>query len=50
MLHIHLRKLLKVIYLIYYAWKKGLVAKSVYDVKNGAFADYVKCIKESYDK
>ena len=64
--HIHLRKLLKVIYLIdeksvreraipllwldYYAWKKGPVAPSIYEVKEGAFSDYVTCVKESDTK
>ncbi len=64
--HIHLRKLLKVIYLIdeksvqmraipltwldYYAWKKGPVAPSVYDVKKSAFADYVTCQQEHDNK
>lgn len=54
---IHLRKLLKIIYLMdehfmkmrgfpltwfdYYAWAKGPVAPEVYDIKNGAFGDYV---------
>lgn len=58
---IHLRKLLKIVYLIdekfmrlrnfpitwfdYYAWEKGPVAPEVYDIKNGAFADYVLCHK-----
>lgn len=64
--HIHLRKLLKVIYLMdeksvqkrsfpltwldYYAWKKGPVAPCIYEVKEGAFADYVKCVKEDDNK
>lgn len=64
--HIHLRKLLKVIYLIdeksvreraipllwldYYAWKKGPVAPSIYEVKEGAFSDYVTCVKEDDNK
>ncbi len=64
--HIHLRKLLKVIYLMdeksvkersipllwldYYAWKKGPVAPSIYEVKEGAFADYVTCAKETDGK
>ena len=64
--HIHLRKLLKVIYLMdeksvqkrsipltwldYYAWKKGPVAPSIYEVKDGAFADYVTCAKENDNK
>lgn len=64
--HIHLRKLLKVVYLVdeksvklraipltwldYYAWKKGPVAPLVYDVKNGEFSDYVICTKEADGK
>lgn len=56
-----LRKLLKVLYLIdeesvrlraitvtwleYHAWEKGPVAHEVYEVKNGAFADYLRCEK-----
>ena len=64
--HIHLRKLLKVIYLMdeksvqmraipltwldYYAWKKGPVAPSVYEVKDGAFANFVTCAKEDDGK
>lgn len=59
--NIHLRKLLKVLYLIdeksvtmhaipitwldYYAWQKGPVAPDVYAVKDGAFADYINCQK-----
>lgn len=58
---INLRKLLKIVYLIdekfmklrgypltwfdYYAWAKGPVAPEVYNVKNGAFSEYVKCHK-----
>ena len=58
---IHLRKLLKIVYLIdekfmelrgfpltwfnYQAWEKGPVAPEVYAVKNGAFADFVGCQK-----
>ena len=58
---INLRKLLKVVYLIdeqfmklrgfpltwfdYYAWAKGPVAPEVYDIKNLAFSDYVRCEK-----
>ncbi|MDE6794591.1 MAG: SocA family protein [Muribaculaceae bacterium] len=54
---IHLRKLLKIIYLIdehfmklrgfpltwfdYYAWAKGPVAPEVYEIKNGAFSEFV---------
>lgn len=64
--HIHLRKLLKVVYLVdeksvkmraipltwldYYAWKKGPVAPLVYDVKNGEFSDFVICTKEADGK
>ena len=55
--NIHLRKLLKIIYLIdeyfmamrgfpltwfdYYAWAKGPVAPEVYAVKNNAFHEFV---------
>ena len=58
---IHLRKLLKIVYLIdeefmvtrgfpltwfnYQAWEKGPVAPEVYAVKKGDFGDYVKCQK-----
>lgn len=58
---INLRKLLKIVYLIdekfmelrgfpltwfdYYAWAKGPVAPEVYDIKNGAFREYVTCHK-----
>lgn len=61
-----LRKLLKVLYLIdeesvrlraipvtwleYHAWEKGPVAHEVYEVKNGAFADYLRCEKQEDDK
>lgn len=64
--HIHLRKLLKVIYLMdeksvkmraipltwldYYAWQKGPVAPSVYAVKEGNFSAYVTCVKEEDGK
>ncbi len=57
-----LRKLLKILYLIdeesvrlraipvtwleYHAWAKGPVAYEVYDVKNGAFADCIRCEKK----
>lgn len=57
-----LRKLLKVLYLIdeesvrlraipvtwleYHAWEKGPVAHEVYEVKNGAFGDYLRCEKQ----
>ena len=63
---IHLRKLLKMVYLIdekfmekrgfpltwfnYQAWEKGPVAPEVYAVKEGAFSDYVKCQKNSEGK
>jgi len=63
---IHLRKLLKVVYLIdeksvsmraipvtwldYYAWKKGPVAPEVYAVKEGKLADYVTCTKAADDR
>lgn len=56
-----LRKLLKITYLIdekfmkqrgfpltwfdYYAWEKGPVAPEVYEIKNGAFHDFVRCRK-----
>lgn len=58
---IHLRQLLKIVYLIdekfmekrgfpltwfnYLAWAKGPVALEVYDVKKGNFSDYVNCEK-----
>lgn len=58
---IHLRKLLKIVYLIdekfmekrgfpltwfnYLAWEKGPVAPEVYALKDGAFSAYVKCQK-----
>lgn len=60
---LHLRKLLKIVYLIderfmalrafpltwfaYKAWMKGPVAPEVYEVKNGAFGRYVRCTKEN---
>lgn len=63
---IHLRKLLKIVYLIderfmelrgfpltwfdYYAWIKGPVAPEVYNIKNGAFQEYVTCHKNSEGK
>lgn len=63
---IHLRKLLKVVYLIdeefmekrgfpltwfnYLAWEKGPVAPEVYAVKEGAFSEYVKCLKNKENK
>ncbi len=58
---IHLRKLLKIIYLMdehfmklrgfpltwfdYHAWAKGPVAPEVYEIKNGAFNEFVKSYK-----
>lgn len=61
--NIHLRKLLKIVYLIdekfmelrgfpltwfdYYAWAKGPVAPEVYDVKQGAFSEFVTCHKDN---
>ena len=61
--NIHLRKLLKIVYLIdekfmkmrnfpitwfdYYVWEKGPVAPEVYNIKNGAFGDYVLCHKNN---
>lgn len=63
---INLRKLLKIVYLIdekfmelrgfpltwfdYYAWSKGPVALEVYDVKNGAFSEYVTCNRNEEGK
>lgn len=63
---IHLRKLLKVVYLIderfmamrgfpltwfdYYAWAKGPVAPEVYAIKEGAFADFVSSKHDSNGK
>lgn len=63
---INLRKLLKILYLIderfmeqrgfpltwfdYYAWAKGPVAPEVYEIKNGAFPEYVKCHKDEEGK
>lgn len=62
----HLRKLLKILYLIdeesvrlraipvtwldYQAWEKGPVAYEVYEVKNGAFAEYICCEKKGDGK
>lgn len=62
----HLRKLLKILYLIdeesvrlraipvtwleYQAWAKGPVAHEVYDAKNGAFSSYIRCEKKEDDK
>ena len=64
--NVTLRKLLKLVYLTdekftiergfpltwfnYFAWKKGPVAPDVYDVKNGSFADFVQCHRNSNDK
>ena len=64
--NINLRKLLKIIYLIdesfmeqrgfpltwfdYYAWEKGPVAPEVYEIKNGAFSEYVRCFKNDEGK
>ena len=63
---IHLRKLLKMVYLIdekfmvtrgfpltwfnYQAWEKGPVAPEVYAVKTGAFSSYVKRQKNQEGK
>ncbi len=63
---IHLRKLLKVVYLMderfmamrgfpltwfdYYAWAKGPVAPEAYAVKEGAFADFVSSKRDSNGK
>ena len=63
---IHLRKLLKMVYLIdekfmekrgfpltwfnYQVWEKGPVAPEVYAVKDGAFDDYVTCRKNKDGK
>ncbi len=64
--NIHLRKLLKIVYLIdehftemrgfpltwfdYYAWQKGPVAPEVYAVKEGAFSEYVSVRKNEDGK
>lgn len=64
--NVTLRKLLKLVYLTdekftiergfpltwfnYLAWEKGPVAPEVYDVKNGSFADFVQCHRNSNDK
>ena len=64
--NIHLRKLLKMVYLIdekfmklrgfpltwfnYLAWAKGPVAPEVYAVKEGAFSNYVNCKKNQEGK
>jgi len=63
---IHLRKLLKIIYLIdehfmkmrgfpltwfdYYAWAKGPVAPEVYAIKEGAFSEFVYVIRNEVGK
>ena len=63
---IHLRKLLKIVYLIdekfmemrgfpltwfnYQVWEKGPVAPEVYSVKDGAFSKFVKCQKNEEGK
>lgn len=63
---IHLRKLLKIVYLIdekfmemrgfpltwfnYQVWEKGPVAPEVYAVKEGAFSKFVKCQKNEEGK
>lgn len=62
----HLRKLLKILYMIdeesvrqraipvtwleYQAWEKGPVAYEVYDAKVGAFGDYIRCEKQDDGK
>ena len=64
--NIHLRKLLKMVYLIderfmelrgfpltwfnYKVWEKGPVATEVYAVKEGAFGDFVNCRKNREGK
>ena len=64
--NIHLRKLLKIIYLIdehfmkmrgfpltwfdYYAWAKGPVAPEVYDIKNGEFGEFVSYLRAGDEK
>ena len=64
--NVHLRKLLKIVYLIdehfmkgrgfpltwfdYYAWAKGPVAPEVYDIKNGAFGEFVASHRSLDDK
>lgn len=63
---IHLRKLLKIVYLIdehftkmrgfpltwfdYYAWEKGPVAPEVYAIKDGSFSEFVSVIRNKEDK
>lgn len=64
--NIHLRKLLKIVYLIdehftkmrgfpltwfdYYAWEKGPVAPEVYAIKDGAFSEFVSVVKNDEGK
>ncbi len=64
--NIHLRKLLKIIYLMdehfmkmrgfpltwfdYYAWAKGPVAPEVYEIKNGAFDKFVSYHRTESEK
>lgn len=64
--NIHLRKLLKIIYLMdehfmkmrgfpltwfdYYAWAKGPVAPEVYEIKNGAFSNFVSYHRSEKEK
>ncbi len=64
--NVHLRKLLKIIYLMdehfmkmrgvpltwfdYQAWSKGPVAPEVYEIKNGAFNEFVKSYKATDNK
>lgn len=64
--NIHLRKLLKIVYLLdehfmekrgfpltwfdYYAWAKGPVAPEVYAVKEGAFSDFVSAKRDDKGK
>lgn len=65
-LNIHLRKLLKIVYLIdeyfmymrgfpltwfdYYAWAKGPVAPEVYAIKENAFSDFVSLKRDENGK
>ena len=64
--NMHLRKLLKIIYLMdehfmkmrgfpltwfdYYAWAKGPVAPEVYEIKNGAFGEFVTYHRSETEK
>lgn len=64
--NIHLRKLLKIIYLMdehfmrmrgipltwfdYQAWSKGPVSPEVYEIKNGAFKEFVRSYKATDNK